>query len=109
MLNLIDGPCMGIFMVKRAPKYLRAVVNTKGKTDVLDQIEDTPGEDEIVYVYRLEGSNGIVHIHGKPSVCGWYALGQYHWMPEVNGQELRDNTAWQKWALANDKESVEAK
>ncbi|MDD5510632.1 MAG: hypothetical protein PHI12_07480 [Dehalococcoidales bacterium] len=46
MLTLIDGPCKGTFRVKRAPKYLRAVIRQQldgpVETDVLDQVEDKP-------------------------------------------------------------------
>jgi len=36
MMKLLDGPAAGTYMCKRAPLYLRAVVNDKGGTDVLD-------------------------------------------------------------------------
>ncbi len=98
MVNFKDGPCMGILMLKRAPKYLRAVINTKGELDALDQLEDTPNENEVVYVYKREGETGSVHICGRKNISGWYAMADYRWMPEVRGQELRNNETWQKWA-----------
>ncbi len=44
MLTLVDGPCKGTYLVKRAPIYLRAVKDIEDgiKMDVLDQIEDRP-------------------------------------------------------------------
>ena len=45
-LNLLDGPAIGTYMCQRAPVYLRAVVGTDGKADVLDQWEDTPEPTE---------------------------------------------------------------
>lgn len=99
MLDLVDGPCQGNYMCKRAPVFLRAVINAAAGTDVLDQVDDTPAEAETVYVYRREGGAGWVHIKG-PKVKGVYALGRYHYLPEVDGQALRDNKVWQAWAAS---------
>lgn len=99
MLQLIDGPCKGIYMVKRAPLFLRAVLDENGEKDVLDQIEDTPKKSETVYVYQLEGSPGWIHLRMSPrSKSGFYAMGTYHYLPDVGGESLRDNEAWQAWA-----------
>jgi hypothetical protein len=103
MLQLVDGPCKGSFMVKRAPFFLRAVIKREldgaGETDVLDQPEDTPGADESVFVYQRFGATGWVHIDGK-GIHGTYVIAQYKLMPEVDGSMLRDNAAWQAWATA---------
>ena len=102
MVELKDGPCKGSFMVKRAPVYLRAVINEKGETDLLDQIEDTPGQKEKVHVYKMEGNPGTVHLFARgkngKSLSGWYAMAIYNHMPEVDGEQLRDNPKWQEWA-----------
>ena len=99
VISLIDGPCAGTYMVKRAPMFLRAVINLKQEKDVLDQVADYPHEDEVVHVYKLESGAGQVHLHMSPrSKSGWYALGNYRYLPDVQGEQLRDNTAWQAWA-----------
>ena len=98
MLQLVDGPCEGTYFVKRAPNYLRAVLDDKGEKDVLDLIEDTPRDSERVYVYKLDGEPGWMHIHGT-KVHGFYATGTYHYLPEVDGESLRDNSKWQSWAI----------
>lgn len=100
MLTLVDGPCKGTYMCKRAPLYLRAVKDKDGKTDALDQIEDTPRETEKVYIYQLEGQAGTVHLNFGGGKGGWYALGTYHHLPDVDGEAIRDNAAWQAWATA---------
>ena len=102
MLQLKDGPCEGVYYCRRAPDYLRAVINDKGEKDALDLIDDTPRDDELVFIYRLEGEPGWMHIHGT-KVHGFYATGTYYYMPEVDGKLLRDNAEWQKWALAQQK------
>ena len=76
------------------------VVDSKGETDVLDQIEDTSNENEVVYIYKRQGSAGTAHVRGARNLSGWYAIGEYVWMPAVNGQELRDNPTWQQWATS---------
>ncbi|MDD5045138.1 MAG: hypothetical protein PHG51_06330 [Candidatus Omnitrophica bacterium] len=105
MLKLKDGPCEGIFMVRRAPVFLRATKDYSGETDVLDQVEDTPKETEQVFVYEREGEPGSAHICGAKNLRGWYAIGTYHWLIDVNGQELRDNKIWQEWCLKRDSEA----
>lgn len=99
MLNLYDGPCEGDYLVKRAPPFLRAVVDQKtGAKDVLDQMEDVPKKTEKVYVYKLQGEAGQVHIHGK-GINGWYATGNYLFLSNVDGEALRANNAWQEWVI----------
>ena len=99
MLELLDGPCKSTFLVKRAPQFLRAVINKKGVTDVLDQVDDTPEVGETVYVYRLEGGASWVHIKGARGISGFYAMAKYHYLPDVDGQSLRDNVTWRKWCV----------
>ena len=98
MLQLLDGPCEGVYYVKRAPLFLRAVIDkSSGEKDVLDLIEDTPRNSESIHIYERKGSSGWVHIHGK-KIHGFYALGDYRFLPEIVGENFRDNLAWQKWA-----------
>ena len=110
MLSLVDGPCKGTFMVKRAPVFLRAVIKKEldgsGETDVLDQPEDTPAADESVFVYQRFGGTGWVHIDGK-GIHGTYVIATYKLMPEADGQALRDNDKWQVWARARIKASTQ--
>ncbi len=99
MLTLVDGPCQGTYMCKRAPVFLRAVKgkDNAGNTDVLDLVDDTPTSGEEVYVYKLEGTAGTVHLHMKKG-SGWYAFATYRYLPDVDGEVLRGNEAWQAWA-----------
>jgi hypothetical protein len=101
MSRLIDGPCAGHYMVHRCPSFLRAVKNDAGETDVLDQLDDTPTMLERVYVYQLQGEAVTAHFLMSPrSKSGWYAIGTYKYLPEVNGEEMRDNLKWQEWVTA---------
>lgn len=100
MIELKGGPCEGSYMVKRAPVYLRAVVDGEGKKDVLDLVEDTAKDEEQLFIYKLEGEAGVVHLNFGGGKGGWYALGTYHYLPDIEGEPLRNNSEWQKWALA---------
>lgn len=102
MLVLIDGHCKGTYMVRRAPLFLRAVksmlLTGQGECDILDQLEDTPEVNERVFVYQRQGEAGWVHLKmGKRQQSGFYALGQYKYLPEVDGEKLRDNEKWRAW------------
>ena len=101
MITLLGGPCAGSYAVKRAPRYLRAVIGPNGKRDVLDQYDDTPAEGERVYIYRLHpGTEGVVHLKAGKGMSGFYALGTYTPVEEVDGEQLRDTEAWRSWATA---------
>jgi hypothetical protein len=98
-MRLLDGPCQGNYLVKRAPVYLRAVKDKSGETDVLDQLEDTPKDTETVYVYKLvDGTPGTIHLYGK-NISGWFAIADYRYMSEVDGETLRDTVVWREWAI----------
>lgn len=98
MIILTDGPAAGSYAVHRAPDYLRAVIiPSDGSRDVLDQITDTPRMTEVVHVYCRVTPVQYVHIRATRG-SGVYAQATYHHMPDVDGQTLRDNDAWQSWA-----------
>lgn len=110
MLTLKGGPCEGTYMVKRAPLYLRASIAPVGGTitverkDVLDQIEDVPLPDELIYIYERVGEAGTIHLNAGSGrrgrgVTGFYAVAEYRWIEDVDGEQLRDNEAWRIWAI----------
>ncbi len=107
MLKLIDGPCAGTYLVQRAPVYLRAVLdNVTGETDVLDQIDDLPKLTESIFVYRLQGEAGWMHLNG-PKIKGFYATGEYKYLGlEVDGEQFRSTEKWQEWALNQPQEII---
>lgn len=98
MISLEGGPGEGAYAVKRAPKFLRAVLNTlTGEKDVLDQLSDTPGDNEEVWVYKLEGEAGIVHLNRGKGQSGFYATGTYRYVDDVRGVDVRETMAWRRW------------
>lgn len=98
MLRLKDGPAKGTYIVKRAPKYLRAVVNEKGGTDVLDQLTDTPMENERVHIYQRIGEAHSVHVSmANRRHSGFYMSAEYVHIPDVDGETVRDTAEWRAW------------
>lgn len=93
MVTLRDGPAKGaVLPLRRAPNWLRVVVGRK--VDALDQIEDAPEPDEVVYVYELvEGTRSVVFV--RPG--GRYAMGEYRYLPDVDGEALRETDVWRQW------------
>lgn len=102
MISLADGPVEGAYAAKRAPEYLRAVLNTlTGDKDVLDQLDDSPGDNEEVWVYKLEGEAGTVHLNmGRNGGTGFYATGIYRHVEDVRGVDVRDTMDWRRWVAA---------
>jgi hypothetical protein len=101
MLTLKDGPVAGTYLVKRAPLFLRAVIDARtNEKDVLDQLEDTPKESEDVFVYERQGEAGVVHLLMSPrSKSGWYALAEYKLRDEIDGRLVRSNESWRAWVV----------
>jgi hypothetical protein len=104
MIKILDGPAAGqTLWLRRAPLYLR-VVNLAGEIDALDQLDDEPRDDEVVYAYRAKGGKtSWVHLHvrGKhaKSRGGFWGSAEYELCPDQPAQEiLRDTERWREWA-----------
>jgi hypothetical protein len=98
MLKLKGGPAEGTYLVKRAPQFLRGVVNAGGLKDVLDQPGDKPEEGETVAVYQRIGE--ISHIHLRMAdrrKTGFYVCAEYVWMPDVEAGTVKRTSDWEAW------------
>lgn len=101
MIKLHDGPAKGVYPVKRAPLFLRAVVNAhNGKNDVLDQLNDQPTRAEAISVYRRVGPAGVASVNLGRKGCHIYATGEYIHLADVDGGSLRETEAWREWCTA---------
>jgi hypothetical protein len=107
MLTLLDGPAkeagIGTLFCQRAPLFLRVVVDTEGKWDALDQIDDEPDDGERIYVYRREGEAGCCHVrrfvHGR-NASGFFATGNYRYqVDQPEDSIVRSRSRWQEWCL----------
>jgi hypothetical protein len=104
---LDDGRARGRYSTRRAPFFIRAVVSkVDGKVDLLDQLADTPNDDEVVHVYQASGPlfcpdtmarTGFAIICPPPG-----ASGTYRHRADVDGEQLRTTDAWRAWCRAQD-------
>lgn len=114
MTNFQDGPAQKIILkLKRAPMYLRVVVSPAGTIDALDQIQDTPLEEEQVHAYVRIGAAGSYHVDSTDPrgrrVGAWYTVATYKLCVDQPGEHtLRHNDAWQAWCLAMDSARLRA-
>lgn len=102
MTKFTDGPAAGVVLgLRRAPKFLRVVVNRfaeKPEFDALDQLTDRPEPNEVVYAYRQVKYEGHVHVCRRPSGSGYFAIAEYVYIPEQPPADVLRNTAkWQAW------------
>lgn len=98
MTRCLDGPAAGqTLQLRRAPTYLRVVVDAAGTWDALDQLDDYPQMDETVYAYRMEGEPTWMHVRARTG-GGFYRGGQYRVVePQPDQAVLRSETRWQAW------------
>jgi hypothetical protein len=100
MSTFHEGPAHAKELVlRRAPIYLRVVVAASGKVDALDQPEDTPEAGEMVHVYRRRTGVSVIFACGRRGAGGRYEAAEYEWVPDVEGERLRDRAEWVKWCL----------
>lgn len=97
MMTLKGGPAAGVYAVRRAPYWLRAVTSRAGKGDVLDQLDDQPRSGERVHVYRRVGETGWVNVCGRGKGAGRYVIAEYEYLADVDGEALRGTDAWHRW------------
>lgn len=105
--DILDGPARGNhFTIGRAPILLRITYSAARLFDVLDQLDDTPRQDEVVWVYRMTGAGGPCFVdYSGPGGrrCGECVSScTYAILPEQpEDGTLRDNQAWRAWCDAN--------
>jgi hypothetical protein len=99
VIRFVDGPASEVVLtLKRAPLFLRVVRNSRTREwDGLDQLADTPGADEQIFVYLRLGEAGWMHINRGRKGSGIYAMGSYRYYRHEDGTDLGDNAKWQSW------------
>ena len=101
MIKLTGGPAEGGYLAKSSPSFLRAVAAADGTRYVLDQPEDTPEDGEKVSVYRRTAFKGTVHLNMGRKGSGSYPMAAYEHLPDIDGETLREGSAWREWRLTN--------
>lgn len=100
MVKIIDGPAAGARMLlKRAPKYLRIVIDQENKVDALDQKDDEPSANERVYAYiMIEGTYFSGFVCGSTIASGFFVSAEYSICKEQpDDSTLRNLSKWEKW------------
>lgn len=105
MTRFENGPAHKKFVsIQRLPLFLRVTIDSDGKVDALDQLEDTPRDDEKVYVYRkAPGTEASCFVTGRDPKTGkrWGRQERGATYRFVKSQPsdatLRDKTAWGDW------------
>jgi hypothetical protein len=99
MSRFMDGPAAGATLcLRRAPYFLRVVIDADGPIDALDLLDDATRPGETPYCYRLtdQPTHAIYCSRGKG--CRAEAIGTYLLHdPQPPEHTMRDNTAWQTW------------
>lgn len=103
MTRFLDGPAAETtLMLKRAPVFLRVVIDNSGEIDALDQLHDEPKRTETIHVYRLEGKPGMCHVLRRPKGSGFYTTATYRYFtPQPTDAECRTTAAWRAWTTQN--------
>jgi hypothetical protein len=100
MIRFRIGPADGkILELRRAPLFLRVVVDSDGTVDALDQLDDEPKPTETIHVYRRDGEagRGIACTRGKGCVPFVTADYIYH-HEQPTDDEARNRERWVDWA-----------
>ncbi len=102
MSKFYQGPADGqTLMLARAPRFLRVVVGPNNKIDALDQLTDTPEENEETHVYEIQTEPIRAHINCGRGKSGWYEIADYACFPEQPADhEVRTTDAWEAWVKA---------
>ena len=101
-ISFHGGPAEGTKLAfSRFPLYLRVVVDDKGNVDVLDQLSDTPRDNETIHAYRmlLRAKNmGIACGRGgcKPIIDGAYRYIEV----QPDDATMMDHARWAEWCHA---------
>ncbi len=108
MINFNGGPAGGVTLeLRRAPLFLRVVIDEGDNVDALDQLADKPRPNETVYVYRRTKYDGPMFLCGrsKGHGCRVVSMATYEYYLPVFQEEsvdLRDTAGWRAWCEAQD-------
>lgn len=103
MTTFVDGPAHGkTLMLHRAALFLRVVVNAKGDIDGLDQPDDEPKKDELIFLYVITKQPGHMHINARGGRGGFYPIAEYRYVAEQPADaDMRTKAKWHTWVEAN--------
>lgn len=99
MIEFVNGPAKGTSLnLQRTPVFLRVVIDPKGMTvDALDQLDDTPKENEALYAYKLAGTPGRTFFCSREKGCQVENSADYELCAQPPDDVMRDNDKWAAW------------
>lgn len=105
-MNALDGPAGTVVLtLRRCPVFLRLVQDeTTRRWDALDQLDDTPGPDERIHVYRrVEGTWSQVFLCGRgpKAPSGRHEFADYRHVA-IDGERFRDTGPWREWVQSDE-------
>lgn len=107
MTTKFNGPASGIRLtLRRAPLFLRLVLDAAGKWDALDQPDDEPGPSEEIHAYRKVSDDGGGFMDYTDRATGRrkgfaFQSATYAFVdPQPDDATLRDTEKWRAWCLA---------
>lgn len=104
--KMIGGEADGdVIALQRAPLMLRVVISRlrcgRLHVDALDQLDDTPGDQERILVYRRQQEPESIGMFDSSQYRGPFAQWNYHYLAEPPDAEVRATEAWRAWAAAH--------
>ena len=86
-------------ILRRAPLFLRVVMDAGGAIDALDQLTDEPRETEAIHVYRkVPGSVSRVIACTRGRGCREFVSADYRLHEtQPTDYQARDQTRWAEW------------
>lgn len=109
MITLRGGPLAGRhgLQLRRRPLpiYLRFVKDPHDTVDALDQLDDKPSADELIYVYRKVSDDGCMHVNSRDKKGrhngGFFQMATYKFVePQPSDDTLRQTASWRAWVEA---------
>lgn len=107
MVRFLDGPAKAIVLeLRRSPVYLRVTrksVAGRFVWDALDQLGDTPEENETLFAYRRVADSGWAHafMSDRRDGGGFIRRSTYCVCdPQPDQDTMRDTQRWRAWCYA---------
>ncbi len=99
MVTFTNGPAKGSPLeLRRAPLFLRVVIGPRGKVDALDQLDDTPNDNETVHIYKRTSGVAVMFACGRGGCRGTVAADYEHYLPVFGPTcDFRNTDDWQAW------------
>jgi hypothetical protein len=100
-----DGPAEGLkLLLRRAPIFIRAVVDEGGEMDVLDDPGDATRPGEVPYTYRRLNKPFTFFVSERGprgNRTGGQFVGADYALHEIQPDRgtMTDNARWQKWCV----------